>query len=191
MKLYNITLRAIIFLCVAFSISSEANAHGNAVDLKDDVCARWAGKDVVHFNVYQPQYDKRANYCGTIPKIGATIFVTDLVNQHLRETKVALKLVLRGDDGIETPILDIPGKIYKRGVIEANALLEKAGYYKVYLTIDGSRAPQPAIGYRVAMRKQVQAPGIQFMFAALLLAAGGVMMAMIFGPTFKRMFAKD
>jgi len=182
---------AMLYTCIALIFSIQAHAHGGAVELKDDECARWAGKDVVHFNVYQPQFDVRANYCGAIPKTGAAIFVVDLINQKLRETKIALKLVLRGDDGNETPILDLPGQIYKQGVIEANAVLEKAGYYKAYVTIDGSQAAQPAMGYRVAMRSQVKAPGMQFMLAGLLLAAGGVMFLLIFGDRLKSIFAKD
>ena len=190
MKTNSTIFRAMLFLCIAFGFTSSANAHGG-VDLKDDQCARWAGKDIVHFNVYQPQVDKMANYCGTVPKVGPAIFVVDLVNQHLRETKVAFKLVSRADDGNETVVLDLPAKIYKQGVIEATALLEKAGYHKAYITIAGSHEDQPAMGYRVAMRSQVQAPGLNLMLTILLLAAGAVMLAMLFGPTFKRMFAKD
>jgi len=190
MKYLSTIFSLTLYLCVAVGFSTNAGAHGRAVELKDDRCAKWSGADVVHFNVYQPQFDKRANYCGDIPNTGEAIVVVDLVNQKLRETPVSFKLVERVEGGAENAVLELPPKIYKQGVIEIPTSFENAGYYMAYITISGSTTQQPAMGYRVALRKQYGAPPIQFLLTALVLVAFGVLLTLMFAPVIKRMFGK-
>jgi hypothetical protein len=101
-------------------------------------------------NVKMTVKDKKAlfrSYCKDIPTTGTAFFTADLVGSELREMPIGIRIVeqeLTGGDenkaenykDIRT-LSEIPAKLYPRGVVEAQAELDKNGYYAIYLMIGG------------------------------------------------------
>lgn len=97
--------------------------------------------------------DKKAlfrSYCKDIPTTGTAFFTADLVGSELREMPISIRIVEQeltgGDDSkaenykdIRT-ISEVPGKLYPRGVVEAQAILDKNGYYAIYLMVGDEAA---------------------------------------------------
>jgi hypothetical protein len=97
--------------------------------------------------------DKKAlfrSYCKDIPTPGTAFFTADLVDRDIRETPISIRVVEQehtgGDENkaenykdIRT-ITEVPAKLYPRGVVEAQAELDKNGYYALYLMIGGEEA---------------------------------------------------
>jgi hypothetical protein len=97
--------------------------------------------------------DKKAlfrSFCKNIPATGMGYFTADVVGEELRKTPIGIRVVeqefVGGDESkaenfkdIRT-ISEIPAKLYPRGAVEAQAQLDKNGYYAIYLLIGGEEA---------------------------------------------------
>lgn len=97
--------------------------------------------------------DKKAlfrSFCKDIPTTGMGYFTADVVGEELRQTPIGIRVVeqefLGGDESkaenfkdIRT-IAEIPAKLYPRGAVEAQAQLDKKGYYAIYLMVGGEEA---------------------------------------------------
>lgn len=90
------------------------------------------------------------SYCKNIPTTGTAFFTADVVGDELRKTPIGIRIVeqeLTGGDedkaenfkDIRT-IAEIPAKLYPRGAVEAQAQLDKNGYYAIYLMVGGEEA---------------------------------------------------
>lgn len=85
------------------------------------------------------------SYCKNIPGTGTAYFTADVVGDELRKTPIAIKIVeqeLTGADENKADsfkdlrtLAEIPAKLYPRGAVEAQAQLDKEGYYAIYLTM--------------------------------------------------------
>lgn len=97
--------------------------------------------------------DKKAlfrSYCKDIPTTGKAFFTADLVGSELRETPIGIRIVEQeftgGDENKSENFKDVrtlsevPAKLYSKGVVEAQALLDKEGYYAMYLIMGGEDA---------------------------------------------------
>jgi hypothetical protein len=97
--------------------------------------------------------DKKAlfrSYCKDIPTTGTAFFTADLVGSELREMPIGIRIVeqeLTGGDDTKAEnfkdlrtIAEIPAKLYPRGAVEAQAKIDKNGYYAIYLMIGGEEA---------------------------------------------------
>lgn len=104
-------------------------------------------------NVKMSAKDKKAlfrSYCKDIPISGTAFFTADLVGSELREMPIGIRIVeqaLTGNDESKAEsfkdirtISEIPAKLYPRGVVEAQAQLDKNGYYAIYLLMAGDDA---------------------------------------------------
>lgn len=100
-------------------------------------------EDITQADLFKP-------YCTEIPRTGEAYLTADLIDEDLRQTPIAVKIVeqeLIGDDprlpesfkDIRT-ILQTPAQIFNQGVVTANAPLEKNGHYAMYLLIGGEDA---------------------------------------------------
>lgn len=106
----------------------------------------------VHFSAYlQPdKTDKNADpkaafvpFCQKIPRAGKMFFTADLIDRDIRETPIGIKLVEVEKTGQKAPddireirtITEIPGKLYPRGAVEAQAEVDKNGDYVLYFLI--------------------------------------------------------
>ncbi len=97
--------------------------------------------------------DKKAlfrSFCKDIPTTGMGYFTADVVGEELRQTPIGIRVVeqefLGGYESkaenfkdIRT-IAEIPAKLYPRGAVEAQAQLDKKGYYAIYLMVGGEEA---------------------------------------------------
>ncbi len=114
----------------------KANAHG-AVEMKDDICVRRVGGNMVHFSAYQPQISPKAQYCTEIPDEGETFLVVDLVDPVLRDKPIGVRIVRGEDEADSTQIVaDWQAVSHPDGVIRGEAVLEK-GLYKFIITAEG------------------------------------------------------
>ena len=120
-------------MCFLLAILSPrvAAAHGGGPGLDYDPCARYAGlDDYVHFSAYQPQFNRFAEYCGSLPRGGKTLLVFDLVGPELVSAPIAVAIVAEGG----ASRLAIPPKRYPAGVIDIETELDP-GHYDAFLTI--------------------------------------------------------
>ncbi len=104
-------------------------------------------------NVSMSAKDKKTlfrSYCKDIPTTGMGYFTADVVGEELRQTPIGIRVVEQefagGDESkaenfkdIRT-ISEIPAKLYPRGAVEAQAQLDKNGYYAIYLMVGGEEA---------------------------------------------------
>ncbi len=97
--------------------------------------------------------DKKAmfrSYCKDIPTTGMGYFTADVVGDELRQTPIGIRVVEQeftgGDESKAENYKDIrtisetPAKLYPRGAVEAQAQLDKDGYYAIYLLVGGEEA---------------------------------------------------
>jgi hypothetical protein len=106
-------------------------AHGGGPGLDYDPCAQWAGlNNYVHFSAYQPEFNRFAEYCASVPQGGRTLLVFDLVGRDLTNAPVALEIVQEGG----ARRVSIPARRYPSGVIDVQTELA-SGAYRAMLTI--------------------------------------------------------
>jgi hypothetical protein len=113
----------------------------------------------VHFSAYlKPTGDlKNADraallrpYCQELPGAGQAFFSADLIDNDVRETPIGIRVVElekiadskeKSEQFKEIRTLaEIPAKIYAKGVVEAQANLDKNGDYAMILIIGGEDA---------------------------------------------------
>ena len=124
-------IAALLVGIATFVLPRQGWAHGGGPGLDYDPCAQWAGVDnYVHFSAYQPQFNRFAEYCGSVPQGGRTLLVFDLVGSDLTNAPVAVEIVDEGG----APRLTIPARHYPSGVIDVQTELA-SGEYSALLTI--------------------------------------------------------
>lgn len=128
----------------------KTNALGNRPDLD---CIIANDFYAVHFSAYiQPGKDERSAdpkaafvpYCQQIPHPGKMFFTADLIDRDIRSTPIGIRLVEVEKTGQPAPddfreirtLAEIPGKLYPRGAVEAQADIDKNGDYLLYLLIN-------------------------------------------------------
>lgn len=86
-------------------------------------------------------------YCQEIPGPGKVFFAADLIDRDIRKTPIGIRIVelefigyddTKAEDFKEIKtITEIEAKEYTKGVVEAQADIERNGYYAMYLLIGG------------------------------------------------------
>lgn len=111
----------------------------------------------IHFSAYiKPEGDlenvsgKARNkllrsYCKEIPRSGSLYFTADLADEDARDLPISIRLVkqeLIGEDDKKAEnfrdiatLVDVPAKLYPRGMVETQVELSEEGYYALYLMI--------------------------------------------------------
>jgi len=128
----------VIVVCVLLAalLPGFAYAHGK-VTIEEDTCVRRVGGNLVHFNAYQPQIEAKAQYCTEIPGEGETFLVVDLVDEALRSTAVAMRVVRGLNETAEDQTVAYwPPAIHPDGVVRGETGLTK-GLYTLIITPDG------------------------------------------------------
>ena len=85
------------------------------------------------------------SYCKEIPRSGSLYFTADLADEDTRELPIGVRIVkqeLIGEDDKDAEnfrdiatIVEVPVKLYPKGMIETQVDLSEEGYYALYLTI--------------------------------------------------------
>jgi len=70
----------------------SAHAHGD-LNVDEDACKLRLGPHLIHFTGYQPEQRLGQEFCEDIPVTGRTIMVFDAVDDTLRQTKIAVRIV--------------------------------------------------------------------------------------------------
>jgi hypothetical protein len=114
----------------------------------------------VHLSVYvkssvgkQDSQDKAAllkPYCQELPNPGKAFFAADLIDRDIRKIPIGIRVVeleLIGSDDTKPEdfkevrtITEVAPKMYTKGVVEAQADIDKNGYYAMFLLIGGEEA---------------------------------------------------
>jgi hypothetical protein len=107
----------------------------------------------VHFSAYLQSSggnDRDAllrPYCQAIPGVGKAFFAADLIDRDIRQTPIGVRVLeiqktgSKPEDFTELrTITDIPAKLYPRGVVEAQANIDKTGDYVLVLIVGGEDA---------------------------------------------------
>lgn len=121
------------------------------------------------------------SYCKDIPTPGTAFFTADLVDRDIRETPISIRIVeqeLTGSDDSKAEnykdirtLAEIPAKLYPRGVVEAQAELDKNGYYALYLMIGGEEAISDEDRLRIPLHVGVD-PDAKPMATRILIGVG-------------------
>jgi hypothetical protein len=107
----------------------------------------------VHFSAYlKPKQGNEREalltpYCQELPDIGRVFFAADLIDRDIRKTPIGIRVVEiekigdKPSDFKEIRELNkVEPKIYSKGVVEAQADLDKKGDYALILLIGGEEA---------------------------------------------------
>jgi hypothetical protein len=155
----------LVLFCLLWSAVcfSPVWAHGG-VGIEKDPCVRRAGPYLIHFAVYQPQFNPAAEYCAAVPNAGNTILVFDLVDPELRSRPLTIQVV----DAVSAPepktVLYLPPQTYPTGVINAEAHLDLPGQYTAIVTFE-----EPADTIQFPLRVAIWSPGVVALGSVLVL----------------------
>ena len=140
-------------------------AHGG-VGIEKDPCIRRAGPYLIHFAVYQPQFNSAEEYCTAVPKAGNVILVFDLVDPELRSLPLTIQVI--GAVGAPEPktVLYVPLQTYPTGVVSAEATLDQSGKYTAIVTLEGS-----SHSIQFPLRVAMWSPGFVAFVAVLFLSS--------------------
>ncbi len=114
----------------------------------------------MHLSVYvkssagkQDSNDREAllkPYCQELPNPGKAFFAADLIDRDIRKIPIGIRVVeleLIGSDDSKPEdfkevrtISEVAPKMYTKGVVEAQADIDKNGYYALFLLIGGEEA---------------------------------------------------
>jgi len=166
-----VAIVAMMAMCIAALLPTEADAHGN-LPIEEDTCARFMGRNIVHFSAYQPQFDKAGHYCDEIPKIGDTIVVVDLYNQRLRQVPVSLKIIDPSLSEVEQVLVSTQPKVYTHGVIEAETSFPHSGNYQAIITVADGDAEERIFTIRVEPSKVMTYVSRGLIYAIMLILIG-------------------
>jgi hypothetical protein len=132
----------VVLATAGWLMTSEAWAHRDRGP--DDPCRRQLGASLLHLTLYQPQFDPDGEYCDEVPREGKTVVVVDVTAGELREVPMSLEVVAAGDSGQPRTILSVPPKVYQRGVVDTEVILNEGSNYvaRVVLELGAGREPQ-------------------------------------------------
>lgn len=129
------------------------------------------------------------SYCKDIPMTGKAFFTADLVGAELRETPIAIRVVeqeFAGGDETKTEnfkdvrtLSEVPAKLYSKGVVEAQALLDKNGYYAMYLIMGGEDAVSEEDKLRIPLHVGVNPDGKPIMTRISIIATVTIGLALV------------
>jgi hypothetical protein len=149
-------------LCLALALI----VSGCNKDDEDNQAPKIASKDkvgclatndfyAVHFSAYlQPSVELKnvdraallKPFCKELPGAGKVFFSADLIDNDIRETPIGIRVVevnnnaKVGDSTEIRTITEIPAKAYPKGVVEAQATIDKDGDYAMILLVGGENA---------------------------------------------------
>jgi cytochrome oxidase Cu insertion factor (SCO1/SenC/PrrC family) len=112
----------------------------------NDPCERKLGTSLIHITLYQPQFDPDAEYCDQIPRGGNTVLVVDVLGDDLRRQPLGVQVLTRSEP--QRAVLSIAPRIYRRGVADAQVVLNSDGAYVTRISL-GEGAAQQILSFPV------------------------------------------
>jgi cytochrome oxidase Cu insertion factor (SCO1/SenC/PrrC family) len=129
----------IVTIAVGWLMQGIARAH--RFGGPNDPCERKLGTSLIHITLYQPEFDPDAEYCDQVPRAGNTVLVVDVLGDELRKLPLGVEISAAGSSSRRT-VLSIPPKIYRRGVADAQVVLDDGGTYVTQVTVGEGAAKQ-------------------------------------------------
>ena len=114
----------------------------------NDPCERKLGTSLIHITLYQPQFDPDAEYCDQVPRAGNTVLVVDVLGDELRRMPLGVEIVAGGEANPKRTVLSVPPKIYRRGVADAQVVLDDGHSYVTQITL-GEGATQQVLSFPI------------------------------------------
>ena len=140
-------------------------AHGG-VGIEKDPCVRRVGPYLIHFAVYQPQFNPTAEYCAAVPHAGNTTLVFDLVDPELRGWPLTIQVVEAVRTLDAKTVLYLPPQTYPTGVVSAAVPLDLPGRYTAIVTLEGLSHP-----IQFPLRVALWPPGVVALVGVLVLGS--------------------
>lgn len=139
-------MKSLLLSCIVLTIAVgwvlRGVAHAHRFGGPNDPCERKFGSSLIHITLYQPQFDPDAEYCDQVPRAGNTVLVVDVLGDDLRRLPLGVQvLTTRGPEPQRT-VLAIPPKIYRRGVADAQVMLDGGGAYVTRVSLGEGAAQQ-------------------------------------------------
>ncbi len=122
-------------LSIILLVPQTVRSHGG-VGIEQDSCVERVGSSLIHFSAYQPEVSPTEEFCTSLPHVGSTILVFDLVDEVLRKRPAALRVVQTGDAAKPRLILDVPAQTYLNGVVNADITFDAPGQYEAIVTLE-------------------------------------------------------
>ena len=158
-KLPTFTLVGVLLLGIALlGACKKEDENGQAPKIADkNTVGCLAANDfyAVHFSAYlQPSVELKnldrtallKPFCKELPAVGKVFFSADLIDSDIRETPIAMRLVefdasadLAQAKEVRT-VAEFPAKTYPKGVVEAQASVDKNGYYALILLVGDAKS---------------------------------------------------
>jgi protein SCO1 len=131
-----------IVLTVAVGSLLQGVAFAHRFGGPNDPCERKLGTSLIHITLYQPQFDPDAEYCDEVPRAGNTVLVVDVLGDDLRRLPLGVQVLAAGKSAPRRTVLAIPPKIYRRGVADAQVVLDGGGVYVTHISLGEGAAQQ-------------------------------------------------
>jgi cytochrome oxidase Cu insertion factor (SCO1/SenC/PrrC family) len=165
-------LMSCIILTVAVGWLLQGVAIAHRFGGPNDPCERKIGSSLIHITLYQPQFDPDAEYCDQVPRAGNTVLVVDVLGDELRRLPLGVQVFATQGSEPRRTVLSIPPKIYRRGVADAQVMLDGGSAYVTQISL-GEGAAQQVLSFPVrvaAWYRPLIVPAL-IVFAVLALIA--------------------
>jgi cytochrome oxidase Cu insertion factor (SCO1/SenC/PrrC family) len=157
-------LIASLAMTMVISCLPRGVAYAHRFGGPNDPCERKIGTSLIHITLYQPEFNPDAEYCDQIPRAGNTVLVVDVLGDDLRREALGVQVIAVRDSGPDKVLLSIPPKIYRRGVADAQVLLDDSGAYITRISI-GEGSGQQLLAFKVRVSEWYR----PFIFPTLLI----------------------
>jgi cytochrome oxidase Cu insertion factor (SCO1/SenC/PrrC family) len=124
---------AVAALALSVAFTAPVFAHGSAA-LRDDACAKRAGLYYVHFSAYQPNFNPYEQYCEATGAEGDALVVLDLIGTGADTLPVSVKVLDVTANG-EHPVLELPSRRYRGGIVNFHFDLQAGHSYMTAVTL--------------------------------------------------------
>lgn len=139
-------MKSRLLCCIALTVAVGSLLQGVAFAHRfggpNDPCERKFGLSLIHITLYQPQFDPDAEYCDQVPRAGNTVLVVDVLGDDLRRLPLGVQVLAAGKSEPQRTVLSIPPKIYRRGVADAQVMLDGGGAYVTQISLGEGAAQQ-------------------------------------------------
>src|ERR1700722_645726 len=139
-----------IFTTIAVSWLTQGVAHAHRFGGPNDPCERRLGTSLIHITLYQPQLDPEAAYCDQVPRAGNAVLVVDVLGDDLRRQPLGVQVLTAGEPKSHRTVLSIPPKVYRRGVADAQVMLDGGSPYVTRISL-GEGAAQQILSFPIAV----------------------------------------
>ncbi len=126
---------ALLSLLTILLAPLTAWAHGG-VGIEQYSCVERTGSSLIHFAAYQLEVSPTQEFCTSLPQVGSTILVFDLIDEALRKRPAAIRVVETGNAAEPRIVLDVPAQTYLNGVVNAEITFDAPGQYAAIVTLE-------------------------------------------------------